>query len=101
MSQPKENRYVVKHLTNGLYLGNGWWSKGPEAVAHNHVPTFNGRELAELEAIKGGQGPTGAFAVLVGHEVIDMLDGRISAASAVEHGLVERSWCPMVNDKEW
>lgn len=101
MSQPKENRFVIQHNQRGLYLGNGWWSNGPEASQVNCAPTFTVHEVNNHPAInQNAVGPTGAWARLVGHEVIDMAGDRISVASAVRNGLVNESWCAMATATE-
>lgn len=94
MAAPKENRYIVCHAKRGVYLGNGWWSNGPEAEAVNYVPTYSARELSDGVGLKDKDGnPTGGFAVLVGHEHIDMKDNYMSMAVAIKLGKITRPWC--------
>lgn len=88
----KESRFVIRHAAKGLYLGNGWWSSGPEAALVNTVPTFTKQEISDGTAVRGQGGPTGAFAQLIGHEHLDLKDNRMSVDKAVELELVPESW---------
>lgn len=95
MTDDQDSRFVIVSKEKGLYLGNGWWSSGPEARAVNCAPTYTNAQLVNLWAAAGTLGNDSiryAEAVEVPDKDIDMDGHRISETSAVHLGLVESQW---------
>lgn len=77
----------------GVYLGNNWWTEDIEAKQVNSIPTYlaGDDEVFRLEEVLDGVGGV-ALIPVVGDDVIDMSEFKISERSAVRHEIVTRPW---------
>ena len=90
-------RFYILHPERGVYLGDGIWSKSPEAYTKDSLPTFNHVELA---AIRGAGAMSGVdntdekvmFEIVSKLEIIDLPDNRISELNAVTYNIVAERW---------